>query len=49
LYSFSYWDKSSWFLFFLCSSADSCSGKSLSTPKYSRSITLPTCFEEVTG
>src|SRR6476646_2989057 len=47
LYSFSSADNSQ-FLFLLQGKADSCCGKSVSTPRYPRSITLTTCFG-VTG
>jgi len=43
LCSFSTCDNSL-FLFFLFGNDDSCSGKSLSTPRYPRSTTLTTCF-----
>jgi hypothetical protein len=43
LYSFSSWDNFSWFLFFLCGGADSCSGQSFSIPIYPRSTTLTPC------
>ncbi len=49
LYSFSSWDRSCWFLFFLYGKAyRCCSGESFSTPRYPRSSTLTTCLG-VTG
>ncbi|HEY6534657.1 MAG TPA: hypothetical protein VIY08_02440 [Candidatus Nitrosocosmicus sp.] len=43
MYSFSSSDNSR-FLFFLYGKADSCSGKSFSTPRYPRSNTFRTSF-----